>query len=415
MTSGRRRTPAVAAAALALASASCGGPPDAPTRAPSVETCEMGEVTAHPLVDAAGHLWYLEPQALPEGPDDELLLLGTPAYGWEAQQGEPERLNRTETDLRAGAWMRGDTVRLLPKPGLEGVPTDLRGIHLGGRRWGAFFTMGPKVFDPEPRRPAWFGEIEGGAWRSLDSLPLPEGRALRPSHTSEPVRSGAGIAWAVLLDGPVGRQPLTIYTREGGRWRHEVVAEMPLENFGLVERDGPPLVVGVTPSTSSVFPRDVVVLADEDGWRVRQRVPVAATGGSRQLRSVATALGPYVSWHSAGAVWALRIDPAVAEPPQPVLVDEGVVYEAALAHEGLPFWVTIAPPRNGEDGLGTVRVLTILHGRPVLVGTHPSPFLGPIAARSFRGRVAVVGPQYRHHETHPSVVTLRLDVPLTCR
>ncbi|HEX7238894.1 MAG TPA: hypothetical protein VF263_01400 [Longimicrobiaceae bacterium] len=359
--------------------------------------CAVREVSRTPLAIEDGRLLYVEPAAFSVS-RGEVLLAGTPNFLARLDRGG--RVTGMASDSVLGAVVARDGKgRAVPSPIDGRLVNGLRAAALEGGGWAVVFAeVRPYTGDSRPDTAVrlWHGVYDGRRWVRLEELPLPPHRTLHPHHSSQLVRRGDTLSWAMTMTAPVpGVLPgngIVLYERRGGRWSYEAVPTFHSE-AELARSDTLGLLLVVVQPDSTARGGDgnsLFLWARRPAWRRLRRIVHGYAEGRVYDPSLTATNGEGVlSWRTpVGEGFRSRREVRamvgrVEERNEPAItIDSSVAFQRLAAPirlpDGSPLWVTDhevpdEPRREVRLTLGSARSATLLK-------SIPSPYIGWISA-----------------------------------
>ena len=389
----------------------------------TVRACTVAEQSRQALsLTETGQAIYVEPQAVSPVPDGRVLVVGEPTYVWSKSRGNGAWVSLTDSLFGVVLKPGMPAIVIAPPPGVSSY-ADVRALS-NGREWDVVFSelaAGPRHPDPPPVVRLWHGVVDQFGWHALETLPPAGPGRIQSSATSELVRIGDELSFAV----PVLRDPsssnVIVFRGRTGSWQRDSVHAASVaytsvapglngtlrsavvraatavgsDNNSLFLYDRPPswnvfhrLVKG---STSPVHRPHLDRWGDQlvAGW-----ISPVSTQGSTRWEARA-----FVGRDSAAEVQSIAIHSSVSELSQVVLSDLGPIWIAAH--------VSLSPPTF------QLRMYQRDSSGVEMIGATANPFEGPVIAARISVTDFLLGrPHRRSHRAGRSkslIVRYHLD------
>lgn len=385
--------------------------------------CTVEEVDRFRLNPVGDRYLYVEPQVfLPI--DGGVLVAGQPTYEWSVDSEDRGALMASAQFF--GVEIRGDSIALIPQPPHVEHPGWVRGLALGGGRFGFLFDE----VDEESTAVGGvirtlYAEYDDGVWSAVEELPVPTGGHVRTvANASSLVADAIGMERSVAMPFYKDRGGIDVllFERDVFGWHSQVVFPDWIDQVDLTRTNGGTILAlaGLDPEFASHLSSMRTLRLDRPGAPADQPLRVALGTPDDRYRDptfgrsadhielgwlLAGSQGPTSAWVADLGMWGWS---------GPRQIGASVVQIAAIGREGRStLWASHAiDPATGADILGLSQ-----SGPDGSVSTSRTqyPFIGPFAAVEISSdEILVIGPEARMESMHPFVRSLTIRLKIHC-
>lgn len=394
---------------------------------PAEMPCEIGQISQQRLTLDGQYELYVEPAGMAASGEGDVLLVGSPNYLFKGSRADGSGYRTVRDSLFGVVISMNGRARSVPAP-MD--PRLIQGIRVLTRRtggWEAVFAETRPWTEfppPETAERLWYGVYSDGKWQRLEEIPVPEGRRALTAGSSNLVQHGDTIMWAVRMTrGAGGSEEVGLLGRTLEGWSQEIIptpaAYVQLSNSktrGLI-------VAAVAAFTGDHHRNDSNSLLFYTRERPRGISEQVVRGGVEPIHQPFVALSgdpDVITWWSAvkdsaaGRREARALIGDVEHGNTQLLVIDSMVEQVIPIQASQPrvFWITshIVGDRPAE-----IHVIEWTPAGASLLTQFPNPFTGPFNAVSRgSGLITVAGPQLDRTGDRPPLVTLTLDIEVSC-
>jgi hypothetical protein len=353
---------------------------------------------------------------------DELLFIGAPTYGYTPQPADRDAVQV----LRDGhvATYVGDPPRMIAKP-IEGRVRSAFGTSLGGGRWGTIMAEGGSARSPSVA--LWYGEHDGTRWTLLERMPFPEGAVPETLSSSSLVHMGNRLAWVGTDFGVPSA--VFLYERTEGEWRITRRDFLAVETARVAyhERWGLWLLLAGVEELDGRWMKSVRLFRLGPEWELVHRLAVYDNEDSS-----VEIMWPKLTIAPTGvtATWILQDESGLSVVAHTGVTDTRAgtsyvldrhapeVYPTVLPDGSITWLVDYIGPNPSPDPVARkheLKLVRIIDGRPTVVASAPSPFVGTFSVHPLGvDDILVVGPQMGLVRPQVPVRSLILRLSASC-
>jgi hypothetical protein len=348
--------------------------------------CSVSAGTPHRLVVGQGDQLYVEAVAhASSGPN--VLLAGTPNYLWRRSSSAVRR-----NEVFGAVILPDGTAKAIRSPIEVNRLSGIRASGRGDGSWDVVFAQlkFPRLThldDNDDVDRLWYGVYEGAEWKTVEEIPLPPGgMRLQASRSSELVRRGDTLTWAVRARMPSFYTDVVVFERRGGVWTSEIVPTRRASYVAITSTApfGAVLAVVGVDTTMRTDGNSMFLWTRAPVWAMNRRVVLGSRDGPVHHPTLVTRGNrTFLTWLSAGGQSAevrSLLDPLTSAPVAAATVDSEYTamkpVESVSLNGGDQIWIT---DHEAADSKREIRFLVARESAPQSLGAVPNPFL-----RSFR-------------------------------
>jgi hypothetical protein len=408
--------------AAALAAVACAGDP--PSVVGAAIAPRLCATEPRPIVLDDGTEVYQEPQNLLRV-GDELLLAGSPTYGFLPQPADRDAVVRAR-NAYAATYLT-DPPRTVPKP-IGGFLDSSTSVALGGGGWASIMqeTLPDSTNRDRTLVGLWYGEHDGERWTLAESLPTPPRVEFNVLTASALVRDGDRLVWAARAMG-LSEDPIFLYERVEGVWRFERLPFDMVEAVVLAHSDAWGLwllVVGIE-ETASSWTKTLRLFRPESGWEMVHRVAAYDDANWEVLwpKVVMDDSGLTVAWLLSDGEHARALTRSgiteSSDGVEYVLADHVEnVYAVPTPGSSVAWLLDYVGPDPSPDPVARsheLRLVRIVNSQVTLLASTPSPFVGYVQVEALsEAEILVVGAQMGLARPQVPVRSLILRLSASC-
>lgn len=361
----------------------------APQLQPRNQACSVSTAPPRRLIVEDGNELYVEAVAHASS-GSAVLLAGTPNYLW---QQSTRSIARNKV---FGAIITSDTIsRSIASPVDPRLLSSIRASGRGDGTWDVVFgQLAPYPTNQYPPESdvverLWHGVYDGQSWHSVKEIPVPHGLTLHGSRSSELIRRGDTLAWALRATTSNFYTDIVLFERHGEHWTSEIVPTRRAAYVSITNIDSIGLTLAlVGPDTTLPRPSHdsgslFLWTRKLSEWTMQRRVVLGIRDGAVDHPTLAA------HGRDASLVWLTTIGGrtearglirSLSDTTTPLVIDAEYdalkPVEVASLRGGTRYWIT---DHEGSSGTKEIRFLVLSASEVQLVGAVPHPFL-----RSFR-------------------------------
>lgn len=386
--------------------------------------CSVSAGTPHRLVIGQDDQLYVEAVAhASSGPN--VLLAGTPNFLWRRSSGAVRR-----NEVFGAVIMPDGTAKAIRSPIEVNRLSGIRASGRGDGSWDIVFAQlkFPRLTqnsnDSDEVDRLWYGVYEGDEWKIVEEIPLPAGgMRLQASRSSELVRRGDTLTWAVRATTPSFYTDVVVFELRGDVWTSEIVPTRRASYVAITSTatSGAMLAV-VGPDTTLPRPStdsgSMFLWTRAPVWAMNRRVVLGFRDGPVDHPTlVSRGNRTFLTWLSqSGQSTEVRslLDPLTSAPVAAAIVDSEYAarkpVESVSLNGGDQLWIT---DHRITSTKREIRFVAARESGPQSLGAVPNPFLRSFrAARVSDSEVLLTGTLIDSVQNRP--VSLHQRVRIAC-